>query len=45
LGYIFPRVIFTCHKRSYDPAALPPPRNALRLLEDASQRYGILEPN
>jgi hypothetical protein len=44
LGYIFPRVIFTCHKRGYDPAALPPPGNALRLLEDASQRYGILEP-
>lgn len=43
LGYIAPRVIYPCHRRDYDPGKLPPPRNALKLLEDASERYGIIE--
>ncbi|MGH9001291.1 MAG: metal-dependent hydrolase [Acidimicrobiia bacterium] len=42
--YMVPPVVKVCHRRSYDPGKLPPPRHSLELLDDVSQRYGILEP-
>jgi predicted metal-dependent hydrolase len=40
--FMIPKVIFGCMRRSYDPAAIPPPRHCVAFLEAASQRYGVV---
>jgi hypothetical protein len=44
-AYMGPRVLFVCHRPGYDPATLPPPPNVMAFLADASNRYGIVEPD
>lgn len=42
--YVFPRLLFRGLQPNYDPAILKPPQGAMRLLAEASERYGIAEP-
>ena len=43
-GYVMPRLAVRGLQRHYDPATLPPPEGAMRLLAEASERYGIADP-
>jgi len=42
-GFMLPKILSGCMRPGYDPATIPPPRRSLAFLEEASQRYGILE--
>lgn len=42
-GFMLPKIIFGCMRRSYDPATIPEPRHTMAFLAEASQRYGVLE--
>jgi len=44
MAYMLPRVLFVCHRRGYDPGELPPPKNVMAFLDEASERYGVVEP-
>jgi uncharacterized protein len=44
-GYLLPRLIFRCMSPTYNPATIPPPKNCLRFLDDASTKYTIREPS
>jgi uncharacterized protein len=43
LGFILPRVVRTMSPH-YDPERIPPPRQCLEFLADASQRYAVATP-
>jgi predicted metal-dependent hydrolase len=43
-AYMLPRVLFICHRPSYDPGTLPPPANVMAFLAEASNRYGVADP-
>lgn len=42
--YALPRILFVCHKRSYDPTTYPPMAGAQTLLARATEKYGIADP-
>ncbi|MGH2370988.1 MAG: metal-dependent hydrolase [Chloroflexota bacterium] len=44
LGYMMPRVLFHAQRRDYDPGKIPPPPNVMKMLDQTSEKYGILQP-
>jgi predicted metal-dependent hydrolase len=43
--YLVPKVLFRTMRPSYDPAGIPPPKNSLKFLAQAEQRYAIRRPS
>jgi hypothetical protein len=43
--YLVPKVVFRTMRPSYDPEGIPPPKNSMKFLAQAEQRYAIRLPN
>jgi predicted metal-dependent hydrolase len=41
MRYALPRIVFICHRPSYDPKEYPPIESAAVILARASERYGV----
>jgi uncharacterized protein len=44
-AYMLPKILFRTMRPSYDPEGIPPPKNSMKFLAQAEQRYAIRRPS